>query len=135
MTLAEKVKAAKRVYIIGNGGSFANAQHIQNDLEASGVRAHTINPASYSATANDHGHEYIFSRWITLHGESGDLLIALSGSGKSTNILNAIQAAKLIGMDIWPIFGAARGEDMQQAEEAQVAIGHQVMKWLLAQKK
>lgn len=130
MKLAEKVKAARRVYVIGNGGSLANAGHIVNDLEAAGVRAHTINPATYSATANDHGHEYVFSRWIMLHGEPGDLLIALSGSGKSRNILNAIDAAKLIGMDVWPIFGAARGEDMQQAEEAQIHIGHQVMKWL-----
>lgn len=132
MRLAEKVKAARRVYIIGNGGSYANAVHIQNDLEAAGVKAHTINPASYSATANDHGHEFVFSRWVMLHGEPGDLLIALSGSGKSKNILNAIDAAKLIGMDVWAEFGAARGLDMQAAEEAQVAIGHRVMRWLKA---
>lgn len=130
MKLSEKVRKAKRVYIIGNGGSYANAMHMQNDLESAGIRAHTLNPASYSATANDKGHEFVFSRWVILHGEPGDLLIAMSGSGKSQNILNAIGAAKIIGMDVHTIFGNERGEDMQQAEEAQIALGHSVMKEL-----
>lgn len=128
--LFEAVRSAKRVYVVGNGGSAANAMHIVNDLEAAGIRAHTINPATLTATANDEGYEFVFSRWIMLHGEPGDLLIALSGSGKSPNILNAIQAAKVIGMEVHPIFGSERGEDMQQAEEAQVSIGHEIAKWL-----
>jgi D-sedoheptulose 7-phosphate isomerase len=128
--LAEKVKRAKRVYIVGNGGSYANAIHMQNDLESSGIRAHTLNPASYSATANDCGHEFVFSRWIMLHGDPGDLLIAMSGSGESENILNAISAAQIIGMDVYKIFGNERGEGMQEAEESQVRIGHEVMKEL-----
>jgi D-sedoheptulose 7-phosphate isomerase len=130
--LVDKVRKAKRVYIIGNGGSYANTMHMQNDLESAGVRAHTLNPASYSASANDFGHEFVFSRWVTLHGEPGDLLIAMSGSGKSPNILNAIGAAKIRGMDVHLIFGNERGEDMQQAEEAQISIGHKVMKALRA---
>jgi D-sedoheptulose 7-phosphate isomerase len=130
VSLLKAVKKAKRVYIVGNGGSYANAIHMQNDLESSGIRAHTLNPASYSATANDHGHEFVFSRWIQLHGEPGDLLIAMSGSGTSQNILNAIGAAKIAGMDVYRIFGNERGEDMQQAEEAQVKIGHEVMRCL-----
>lgn len=128
MKLAEAVKRAKRVYIVGNGGSYANAMHMQNDLESAGIRAHTLNPASYSASANDHGHDYVFSRWVLLHGEPGDLLIAMSGSGKSPNILNAIQAATIIGMEVFPIFGSQRGEDMQQAEESQISLGHEAMK-------
>jgi D-sedoheptulose 7-phosphate isomerase len=130
MTLAEAIKRARRVYIIGNGGSYANAMHIQNDLIACGVRAHTLDPSTLTATANDHGFEYVFSKWLLAFGESGDLLIALSGSGKSPNILNAIQAAKIIGMDVWPIFGSERGENMQQAEEAQLGLGHEVMRCL-----
>lgn len=130
MKLAEAVKRAKRTYIIGNGGSYANALHIQNDLEASGIRAHTLNPSSYSATANDYGHEFVFSRWIELHGEPGDLLIALSGSGKSKNILIAMAVALAKGMEVFPIFGAPRGYDMQEAEEEQLTVGHDLMKWL-----
>jgi D-sedoheptulose 7-phosphate isomerase len=128
--LAEKVKRAKRVYIVGNGGSYANAIHMQNDLESAGIRAHTLNPASYSATANDCGHEFVFSRWVMLHGDPGDLLIAMSGSGESENILNAVSAAQIIGMDVYKIFGNERGEGMQEAEESQVRIGHEVMKEL-----
>lgn len=128
--LSEAVRQARRVYIIGNGGSYANALHMQNDLIASGVRAHTLDPSTLTASANDHGYEFIYSRWLMLFGEPGDLLIALSGSGKSPNILNAIESAKLIGMQVWPIFGAERGEDMQQAEEAQVSIGHDLMREL-----
>jgi D-sedoheptulose 7-phosphate isomerase len=116
--LVDKVRKAKRVYIIGNGGSYANTMHMQND--------------SYSASANDYGHEFVFSRWVMLHGEPGDLLIAMSGSGKSPNILNAIGAAKILGMDVHLIFGNERGEDMQQAEESQISIGHKVMKALRA---
>jgi D-sedoheptulose 7-phosphate isomerase len=130
VSLLEAVKKAKRVYIVGNGGSYANAIHMQNDLESSGIRAHTLNPASYSATANDCGHEFVFSRWIMLHGEAGDLLIAMSGSGESENILNAISAAELLGMDVYRIFGKDRGENMQEAEEAQIQLGHEVMKAL-----
>lgn len=130
MELAEKVRAARRVYIIGNGGSYANALHMQNDLEACGIRAHTLNPSSLTASANDYGYEYIFSRWVMLHGEPGDLLIAMSGSGRSPNILRAVEAARLLGMEVETIYGADRDEDMQQAEEAQVGIAHRVMRWL-----
>lgn len=132
MKLSEAVRKAKRVYIIGNGGSYANAIHMQNDLESAGVRAHTLNPASYSASANDYGHEFVFSRWVMLHGEPGDLLVAMSGSGKSQNILNAIGAARIIGMDVYRIFGNERGEDMQAAEESQVRLGHEAMKEIRA---
>lgn len=130
--LADAIRRARRVYIIGNGGSFANAQHFQNDLEACGIRAHTLNPATLTATANDVAYEFVFSKWIILHGELGDVLIAMSGSGKSPNILNAVKAAKLIGMDVWPIYGSERGEDMQGAEESQVRIAHEVMRLLRA---
>jgi D-sedoheptulose 7-phosphate isomerase len=130
VSLLEAVKKAKRVYIVGNGGSYANAIHMQNDLESSGIRAHTLNPASYSATSNDQGHAFVFSKWVILHGEPGDLLIAMSGSGESVNILNAIYAAEILGMDVYRIFGNERNENMQEAEEAQINLGHEVMRAL-----
>ena len=129
-TLLDKVKKARRVYVIGNGGSYANAQHIANDLELRGIRAHVMNPATLTATANDHAYAYVYSRWIMLHGEPQDLLIALSGSGKSQNILNAISAATLIGMTVHTIFGAELGQDMQTAEEHQLVVGHELYKAL-----
>lgn len=130
MQLAEKILKAKRVYIIGNGGSYANAAHICNDLLACNIRSYTMDSATLTAFANDHGYAHVFSRWLKTVGEKGDLLIALSGSGKSPNILNAIKAAEDIGMDVHREFGAAQGFDMQAAEERQVFIGHEVMRCL-----
>jgi D-sedoheptulose 7-phosphate isomerase len=128
ISLTEACRRARRVYIVGNGGSYANAMHMQNDLINAGIRAHTLDPATLTATANDHGYEYIYSRWLMLFGEPGDLLIAMSGSGKSPNILNAIGTARIIGMEVFRIFGNERNEDMQTAEEAQVKMGHEVMR-------
>lgn len=129
-SLISLVKAASRVYLVGNGGSHANCVHVCNDLLACGIRAYTLDPATLTASANDYGYETVFSRWIATVGEPGDLLIAMSGSGKSPNILAAIRAAEFCGMTVYKIFGNERGEDMQQAEEAQIAIGHQLMREL-----
>ena len=127
--LAERIRKAKRVYIIGNGGSYANAMHMANDLISCGVKAYTIDPSTLTAIANDYGYELSFSRWISTFGESGDLLIALSGSGKSRNILNAIETAKSLGMEVETVFGAPQ-LDMQSAEEYQILLGHELMREL-----
>ena len=132
MSLSERIRAAKRVYIIGNGGSYANAMHVCNDLLACGIPAFTLDPATMAASANDHGWETVFERWLDVVGERGDLLIAMSGSGKSPNILAAIVVAERLGMTVHRIFGNERGEDMQQAEEAQLRIGHELMRELNA---
>jgi len=129
MTLAERIRAARHVYLVGNGGSAANAMHIANDLIACGIRAHTLDLATLTATANDHGYAFVFSRWINTFGEPGDMLIALSGSGRSPNILHAIEMAQKIGMDVERIFGAPK-LDMQTAEEFQLSIGHDLMREL-----
>lgn len=128
--LAARVRAARRVYLIGNGGSFANAQHIQNDLENVGIRAHTLSPASLTRTANDAAYDEVFSAWIALHGEPGDMLIALSGSGTSRNILRAIEKAVQLGMDFHLETNYLRESDMQGSEEAQLVFGHALMREL-----
>jgi D-sedoheptulose 7-phosphate isomerase len=144
--LAEQIKRSPRVFIIGNGGSYANAGHMANDLQSCGVDASTLNCATLTAWANDHGYETVFSRWIETAGRPGDLLIALSGSGKSPNILRALEAAKRKGMGTYAVIGAWQSEeppacaladtvlrlgtDMQDAEEWQLRIGHEAMKAL-----
>ena len=128
--LAEAVKKSKRVYIIGNGGSFANASHIANDLLSVGVKAFTLDPASLTASANDFGYDTVFSRWLKVVGEPGDLLIALSGSGTSKNILKALDTANEIGMRYHLVTDYLDGIDMQESEEAQVTLGHGIMKEL-----
>ena len=128
--LIDLVRKAKRIYIIGNGGSYANAMHICNDLISCGVKAYTLDPATMAAWANDYGWDTVFAHWMSVIGEEGDLLIAMSGSGKSKNILDAIFEAEVRGMTVYRIFGNERGEDMQQAEEAQIRIGHELMRAL-----
>lgn len=134
MDLIEEVRKAPRIYIIGNGGSYANAIHICNDLLLCGKAAFTLDPATLTASANDHGYETTFSRWITVVGERNDLLIALSGSGKSPNILAAIEAAEKKGMRVWKEFGYPQGFDMQAAEEHQLFVGHNLLRALRAPK-
>lgn len=127
------------IYICGNGGSWANSVHIANDFLMVGLRSYTLDPASLTRTANDHGYDYVFSDWIETVGEKGDLLVALSGSGKSPNIINALRAAKGKGMTTMGVFGAYNehepicdilslgGDTMQQAEEHQLVWAHEVM--------
>lgn len=128
--LTERVRKAKRVYIVGNGGSYANASHIANDLLSCGVKAFTMDSAILTAFANDYGWFNAFERWINIVGEKGDLLIALSGSGSSQNILKAVEAAHSKGMDVWREYGYPQGLDMQAAEEHQLWMGHEVMRAL-----
>jgi D-sedoheptulose 7-phosphate isomerase len=141
--LARAVKKAKRVYICGNGGSAANAIHIANDLVSCGIKAHplTADVSTLTAIANDYGYEHVFSRQIRVFGEKGDLLLALSGSGNSPNVLNAIKEARDVGMNTWCVVGGGKARElsknyvltkpsMQESEERQVEVGHQLLKEL-----
>ena len=134
------IRKAKTIYLIGNGGSAANAEHIANDLVLAGKRAHALtNIAVVTCIANDFGYENVFSRQVALFCEPGDLLIALSGSGRSPNIIRAVETAKTLGVETLTIFGSfssplveadiATGFNMQRAEERQLEIGHE---WLHA---
>lgn len=118
------------MYLIGNGGSYANAAHIANDLLSVGVRAHTMEAATLTAFANDFGYENAFAKWLGIMADRGDMLMALSGSGKSANILNAVKKAEEIGMEVMEVYGAREGHDMQRAEELQVELGHNFMRAL-----
>ena len=128
--LLAKIRKARRVYLVGNGGSYANAEHIANDLLSVGVRAFAINAPFLSAAANDYGYEFSFSRWVRIVGESGDLLIALSGSGTSRNVLKALEVAQDCGMETWLVTDYLKTRDMQQSEEDQVSLGHELMRRL-----
>jgi len=128
--LLEKLKRARRVYLIGNGGSYANAAHISNDLLSCGIKAYTLDAAILTAWANDIGYESIFATWLETVGEPGDLLIALSGSGTSPNILKALDAARAIGMDFHLVTDYLRTRDMQESEEDQLVLGHELMRAL-----
>lgn len=128
--LVKAIRKAKRVYLVGNGGSAANAMHICNDLLSQGIKAYTIDGASLSMMANDFGWEKALAWWVSTVGEPGDLLIALSGSGQSPNILNAVVTANCVGMTVHKEYGYPQGLNMQEAEEAQIRLGHDLMRAL-----
>jgi D-sedoheptulose 7-phosphate isomerase len=130
MDLIEKIRKAQRVYVIGNGGSYANAEHMANDLLGCGIKAFAINAPFFSATANDFGYEFSFSRWVRIVGESGDLLIALSGSGTSRNIVKALEVANDCGLDCHLVTHYLKDRDMQQSEEDQLVLTHELMRAL-----
>jgi len=88
-------RKGNKVILIGNGGSASIASHISVDLlKNASVPALTFNDASLlTCISNDLGYEYVFERPIKMLARKGDLLIAISSSGKSKNILKAVEAA------------------------------------------
>lgn len=96
-----------KVMVIGNGGSSAIASHTQNDLcKAVGVRGIVFNEQPLlMALANDDGYDTVFEKPIVLWAESGDLLIAISSSGQSQNILRATRAAIANQCDVITLSG------------------------------
>jgi D-sedoheptulose 7-phosphate isomerase len=91
-----------KVILIGNGGSAAIASHEAIEfLKNGGVRALALNDgATLTAIANDLGYANVFAEQIRMHGQPGDLLIAISSSGQSTNILKAVEMARHSKVDI-----------------------------------
>jgi D-sedoheptulose 7-phosphate isomerase len=141
------------VYFCGNGGSAGNAVHLANDYlygiakrTGGGMRVHALsaNPAVITCLANDTGYENIYSEQLAVFGRPGDLLVALSGSGNSPNIVNVLKQASASGVKSFAILGYTGGEckeladvaihfpidDMQIAEDLQLIIGHMLMQWL-----
>ena len=104
----------------------------------------TANPAVITCLANDLGYEHIFSEQLLVAANKGDILVALSGSGNSPNIVNALKQAGKMQMYSAAILGFSGGcckpladlpihleiNDMQMVEDIQIIIGHMIMKWL-----
>ena len=98
------------VYIIGNGGSAAIASHAKTDfMNVNGVRAITLlEPAIMTCLSNDNGYDTVFSRQISTLARKQDTLIAISSSGNSANIINAVDAMKQVGGVIISLSGFER---------------------------
>ena len=143
----------KKIYICGNGGSAANAMHIANDLtygagiksgKGYNVEALPSNSSVITCLANDIGYENIFSEQLKVKASKGDLLIVLSGSGNSKNIVNVLKMAKKLKIKSYAILGYNGGKakkianfplhfqvnDMQISEDIQIIISHLLMKLL-----
>ena len=108
-----------RVFIIGNGGSCAIAEHISTDLnKRCKVKAYTLsNNSLTTCLSNDYGYHCAFREWLKLnHVDEFDFLVAISSSGKSLNILNAIQFAQSQGTYVLSIFGMDAAKPVEAVE-------------------
>jgi len=143
---AEALAAGRKLVFFGNGGSAADAQHLAAELV---VRLHadrpglpalalTANTSVLTAAANDYGFEQIFSRQIESLVERGDILVAISTSGKSPNIVRGVEAGARRGALRVALTGETGGaladkvdlllnvpsRDAQRIQEAHITIGH-----------
>ncbi len=142
-----------QVFLCGNGGSAGNAIHLANDLlygvakrTGGGIRVNalTANSAVITCLANDTGYDRIFAEQLAVQANPGDLLIALSGSGNSANIVSALEQAKVMRVKSYAVLGYSGGrsktladvaihfavDDMQVSEDLQLVVGHMLMQWL-----
>ncbi|CAM5265440.1 D-sedoheptulose-7-phosphate isomerase [Streptomyces aurantiogriseus] len=113
--LADRLGAGARLLVAGNGGSAAQAQHLTAELVGryrddrppfSALALHA-DTSSTTAIANDYGVQEIFARQVAAHGRAGDVLILLSTSGASANLLVAAKEASRLGMTVWALTGPA----------------------------
>ncbi|MBL42345.1 MAG: phosphoheptose isomerase [Rhodospirillaceae bacterium] len=103
----ESTRNGKKLMFIGNGGSSTIASHMAEDFsKAANLRSLAFNdPAFITCLGNDYGYEYIFSKQIELFAQQGDILVAISSSGESMNIINAVKVAKEIGCWVLTLSG------------------------------
>ena len=145
----ETVRAFKngnKVLFCGNGGSAADAQHLAAefsgryyfDREPLFAEALHVNTSYLTAVANDYSYDEIYARMIRAEGRAGDILIGLSTSGNSKNIINAFDAADALGMITIAFTGKTGGEikqhcrylinvpstDTPRIQESHITIGH-----------
>lgn len=110
--LSKTFEDGGRVYACGNGGSMSDAIHFAEELTGrfrhnrKGLPAQAISDVGHlTCVANDFGYEQVFSRYLDAHGRPGDCLLAISTSGKSTNVVNAAVTAKELGMSVIALTG------------------------------
>ena len=144
----QALQNGNKIMLCGNGGSAADAQHIAAELSGRFKReriplagiALTTDTSALTAIGNDYGYEYTFSRQLEALGKSDDILIAISTSGNSINIINAITSAKKIGVKTITLTGKDGGKmknlgdiniiipsnDTPRIQEMHIMVGHMI---------
>jgi len=139
-------KQGNKVLLCGNGGSASDAQHIEGELvgrfkmerKALPAIAITANSSTMTAIANDYGYADVFKRAVEAHGKPGDILIAISTSGNSQNVILAVEEAKKQGMKVVGFLGGSGGKleklvdmalvapssDTPRIQECHILVGH-----------
>lgn len=115
--MVRSLNSGGKIISCGNGGSMSDAMHFAEELTGSfrekrkAIPAIAISdPAHITCTANDFGFEFIFSRYVEALGNSGDVLLAISTSGNSRNVIEAINSAKAKGMKVVALTGKDGGK-------------------------
>lgn len=123
LLMVESLKAGGKILSCGNGGSMSDAMHFAEELTGRfrenrrGMAAIAISdPTHITCVGNDFGFDYIFSRYIESVGVKGDVLLAISTSGNSPNVINAIKAAHTKGMKVVALTGKSGGKVGEMAD-------------------
>lgn len=124
--LASALCHGQRLLVAGNGGSAAQAQHLAAeftgrfaaDRAAYSAIALNAETSTVTAVANDYGFEEVFARQVRAHGRPGDVLLAMSTSGRSRNLLRAVAAARAGGIAAWCLTGPAPNPLAAACDEA-----------------
>jgi D-sedoheptulose 7-phosphate isomerase len=109
--------AGNKIMFIGNGGSAAIASHLAIDYcKNGGLRALAFNDASaLTCLGNDFGYAHVFAKQIEFHGRRDDLLVAISSSGRSPNILHGVEAARSLGCGVITFSGFTDGNELRRS--------------------
>lgn len=128
--LADTFGAGGKAYSCGNGGSMCDAMHFAEELtgrfrdDRPGYPAIAISDASHlSCVGNDYGYEQVFARYVAAHGRAGDVLLAITTSGTSKNVVAAARAAKERGMKVIALTGRSPSPIAELADIAIVTRG------------
>lgn len=128
--LSESFKAGGKVLSCGNGGSHCDAMHFAEELTGRfrenrpGYPAIAISdPSHISCVSNDFGYEYVFSRYVEAVGREGDVLLGISTSGNSGNIIKAVEAARAKGMKVILLSGKDGGQ-MAGMADVEIRVPH-----------
>jgi D-sedoheptulose 7-phosphate isomerase len=150
--IARSMAAGGALLVCGNGGSAADAQHIAAELtgrffrDRKPLRALALhaNTSSLTAIGNDYGYDEVFAREVGAHGRAGDVLLAISTSGNSRNVVRAIETAREKGMAVIGLTGAAGGRmrdlcdvclcvpssSTPRIQECHILVGHTICELL-----
>lgn len=144
--MVTSLKNGGRIHFCGNGGSAADAQHLAAELSGRfgydrpplNAEALHCNTSYLTAVGNDYGYDIIFARLIQGTAKKGDVLVGISTSGNSQNILNAYETARAMGLKIISLTGATGGKmkdfsdillnvpstDTPRIQESHIMLGH-----------
>jgi D-sedoheptulose 7-phosphate isomerase len=124
--LARRLAAGGRLLVAGNGGSAAQAQHLSAEIVGryredrppfSAVALH-CEPSALTAILNDYGADEVFARQVWAHGRAGDILVVMSTSGRSRNVVAAAIKARSLGLTTWAMTGPAPNPLAAACDEA-----------------